>query len=61
MKYQEQANIPSDKIVDAFKHAERLKINKKDMLDNLELFIENDKNNQTFTIEKCSVAQIIEN
>ena len=50
-KYQEQANIPSDKIVDAFKHAERLKINKKDMLDNLELFIENEEELESMSIE----------
>lgn len=42
-KYAEQTNISSDKVVDAFKEAERLKISKKDMLENIELFIEKEE------------------
>lgn len=41
--YGEQSQIDSDKVVDSFKEAERLRINKKDMLLNLELFIENEE------------------
>lgn len=49
--YGEQSQIDSDKVVDAFKEAERLKINKKDMLENLELFIENEEHIANMTLE----------
>lgn len=39
-KYQEQTNIQSDTVVDAFLESERLMISKSDMLANLELFAE---------------------
>lgn len=37
-KYQDQVNLPSDIIVNAFIQSERLKISPKDILDNLETF-----------------------
>ena len=49
--YGEQSQIDSDKVVDSFKEAERLKINKKDMLMNLELFIENEEDISNMELE----------
>ena len=49
--YGEQSQIDSDKVVDSFKEAERLKINKKDMLMNLELFIENEEDISNMDLE----------
>lgn len=49
--YGEQSQLDSDKVVDSFKEAERLKINKKDMLLNLELFIENEEDISNMEIE----------
>lgn len=49
--YGEQSQLDSDKVVDSFKEAERLKINKKDMLMNLELFIENEEDISNMELE----------
>lgn len=49
--YGEQTQIDSDKVVNAFKESERLKINKKDMLENFELFIENEEHIANMTLE----------
>lgn len=49
--YGEQSQLDSDKAVDSFKEAERLKINKKDMLENLELFIENEEDISNMNLE----------
>lgn len=49
--YGEQTQIDSDKVINAFKESERLKINKKDMLENLELFIENEEHIANMTLE----------
>lgn len=49
--YGEQTQIDSDKVVNAFKESERLKINKKDMLENLELFIENEEHIKSMNLE----------
>ncbi len=50
-KYEEQVKLDSDKVVDAFKEAERLKISKKDMLENIEAFIENEEELQDMDLE----------
>lgn len=49
--YGEQTQIDSDKVINAFKESERLKINKKDMLENLELFIENEEHIKSMNLE----------
>ena len=50
-KYADQTNLSSDKVVDVFKEAERLKINKKDMLENIELFIEKEEELSNMGVE----------
>lgn len=50
-KYADQTQIDSDKVVDAFKEAERLKINKEDILANIELFIEKEEELSNMNLE----------
>lgn len=50
-KHGEQDGLDSDKAVDAFKEAERLQISKKDIIDNIELFIENEEHIANMKLE----------
>jgi len=50
-KYQDQTNIPSHKVVDAFVESERLQISQADILANLEEFAENEEKLKKLKVE----------